>query len=195
MFFLLSRRNTVVLDFVNWLRQHNEKISDQKKKTGFYGIDLYSLQSSRDEVINYLEKVDPQLAEEAKKKYGCFERFSDEQDYGYCTAMKFSLSCEKEALDVLKKMLERHAKSISDDEEDEESFYALENAKIVREAEKYYRKMFEGGEVTWNIRDTHMCDCLQDLLKHQGDRTKVVIWVKKRKQTFDLSNDISFLGA
>ena len=79
-------------------------------------------------------------------------------------------------------MLERHAKAMAEgkgtDAENDESFYAMENAKIVREAEKYYRHMFEGGEITWNIRDTHMCDCLQDLLKHNGPQTKAVIWVR-----------------
>jgi erythromycin esterase-like protein len=77
-------------------------------------------------------------------------------------------------------MLERHAKTMSEGTGDnDESFYAMENAKIVREAEKYYRHMFEGGEITWNIRDTHMCDCLQDLLKHNGPETKAVIWVNR----------------
>jgi hypothetical protein len=80
-------------------------------------------------------------------------------------------------------MLEYHAKNIlegkTNDNNSDESFYAMENAKIVREAEKYYRHMFEGGEITWNIRDTHMCDCLQDLLEHNGPETKAVIWVIK----------------
>jgi len=80
-------------------------------------------------------------------------------------------------------MLERHAKLIAEDKtndtEIDESFYAMENAKIVREAEKYYRHMFEGGQITWNIRDTRMCDCLQDLIKHNGPGTKAVIWVMK----------------
>jgi erythromycin esterase-like protein len=118
------------------------------------------------------------MAAEARKSYGCFEQYSDEHEYGYCAATKLSGSCEKEAVDVLKKMLERHAKTMSEGTGDnDESFYAMENAKIVREAEKYYRHMFEGGEITWNIRDTHMCDCLQDLLKHNGPDTKAVIWV------------------
>jgi erythromycin esterase-like protein len=81
-------------------------------------------------------------------------------------------------------MLERHAKTMSEgkanENESDESFYAMENAKIVHEAEKYYRHMFEGGEITWNIRDTHMCDCLQDLLKHNGPNTKAVIWVNHK---------------
>ncbi len=92
-------------------------------------------------------------------------------------------SCEKEAIRVLTKMLERHAKLIAQDKASEteldESFYAMENAKIVREAEKYYRHMFEGGQITWNIRDTHMCDCLQDLIQHNGPGTKAVIWVRQ----------------
>lgn len=78
-------------------------------------------------------------------------------------------------------MLENHAKTMASgkatDKESDESFYAMENAKIVREAEKYYRHMFEGGQITWNIRDTHMCDCLHDLLKYYGPETKAVIWV------------------
>ncbi|CAF4455558.1 unnamed protein product, partial [Adineta steineri] len=77
-------------------------------------------------------------------------------------------------------MLERHAKLIAkengNDTDIDECFYAMENAKIVREAEKYYRHMFESGQITWNIRDTHMCDCLQDLLKHYGPGTKAIIW-------------------
>ncbi|CAF1052914.1 unnamed protein product [Adineta steineri] len=173
-------RNTVVVDFITWLRKHNENINESKKKTGFFGIDLYSLQSSREEVLKYLDKNAPDLAVEARKCYGCFERYSDEQEYGYCAATKLRPGCEKEAIEVLKQMLDLHAKTMSEhkthDAESEASFYAMENAKIVREAEKYYRHMFEGGEITWNIRDTHMCDCLQDLLKYNGPETKAVIW-------------------
>jgi erythromycin esterase-like protein len=58
---VLSRRNTVVLDFITWLRKYNENLAGQKKKAGFFGIDLYSLQASREEVLNYLEKNDPGL--------------------------------------------------------------------------------------------------------------------------------------
>ncbi|CAF1195727.1 unnamed protein product [Rotaria sordida] len=173
-------RNTVVVDFITWLRKYNENLGQEKKKAGFFGIDLYSLQASREEVLKYLEKHEPGLVAEARKNYGCFERYSDEQEYGYCAATKLSSGCEKEAIQVLTKMLEVHAKHVSEgkikDNDSDESFYAMENAKIVREAEKYYRHMFEGGQITWNIRDTHMCDCLQDLLKHNGPDTKAVIW-------------------
>ncbi|CAF4299001.1 unnamed protein product, partial [Rotaria sp. Silwood2] len=163
-------RNNVVVDFITWLRKYNDQINDQQKKAGFFGIDLYSLQSSREEVIKYLEKNAP--VKIARKNYGCFEKYTDEHEYGVCAATNLSSTCEKEAIKVLTKMLEQHAKLIAEDKTDNmevhESFYAMENAKIVREAEKYYRHMFEGGQITWNIRDTHTCDCLQDLLNNNG---------------------------
>ena len=175
-------------------------MDEKKKKIGFFGLDLYSLQSSREEVINYLENNAPgllnlykynlnfflflisiDLAKLARKNYRCFEKYSDEHEYGVCAGTNLSSSCEKEAIKVLTKMLERHAKLTAKDNRNDtdadESFYAMENAKIVREAEKYYRHMFESGQITWNIRDTHMCDCLQDLLKHYGPGTKAIIWV------------------
>lgn len=117
----------------------------------------------------------------ARRNYRCFERYTDEHEYGICAGTNLSSSCEKEALRVLKKMLERHAQLISEEKNNEieldECFYAMENAKIVREAEKYYRHMFQGGQSTWNIRDTHMCDCLQDLIQHHGHGTKAIVWV------------------
>ena len=136
------------------------------------------------------------LVEQARKNYGCFERYADEQEYGCCAALNLSASCEQEALEVLKKMLERHAQSASEGQTDEESFYAIQNAKIVREAEKYYRQMFQGGEMTWNIRDTHMVDCLQDLIRHHGPETKVVIWVILLEMSDELEEERwSILGA
>ncbi|CAF0823269.1 unnamed protein product [Didymodactylos carnosus] len=172
-------RNKVVQEFITWLKAHNEMVKDRKQKTGFYGIDLYSLQASRDEVIKYLEKVDGELAKKAKKNYGCFDRYPTEESYGYSSALGLSLGCEKEAITILKQMLAKHASTMAQNKSQDDyddSFYAMENAKIVKEAEKYYRHMFEGGEITWNIRDTHMVECLQDLLKHIGDGAKAVIW-------------------
>src|SRR5437879_3357594 len=55
-------RNAVVLDFVGWLREHNDVAGEQLRKAGFYGLDLYSLYRSIQEVISYLERVDPEAA-------------------------------------------------------------------------------------------------------------------------------------
>ena len=156
-------------------------LNDPKKKVGFFGIDIYSLQTSREEVLKYLDENAPglstislsvhsnfvpsiDLAKMARRNYRCFERYCDEHEYGICAGTNLSSRCEKEAVRVLKKMLERHAQLIAEEKHNEteldECFYAIENEKIVREAEKYYRHMFQGGQLTWNIRDTHMCDCL-----------------------------------
>jgi len=77
-------RNLDVLEFVGWLRAYNDTISGNEPKCGFYGLDLYSLFSSIEAVIHYLEKVDPALARQARRRYACFDHFADDsQAYGY----------------------------------------------------------------------------------------------------------------
>lgn len=169
-------RNTVVVDFIEWLKEHNRHA--QGMKTGFYGLDVYSLQTSREEVIKFLEKYDPELARVAKKKYGCFDRFSNDMSaYGYVTGLGLGKSCEKEAISVQKAFLERVNKYIQEQGiEEDKVFYAKQNAIIVANAEEYYRKMFEGGVTTWNIRDTHMVDTLIRLMERYKTPQKAVIW-------------------
>ena len=70
-------RNTDVLDFVEWLRDHNDALSDQARKIGFYGLDLYSLFTSIEAVLAYLDKVDPEAARRARYRYSCFEDFGE----------------------------------------------------------------------------------------------------------------------
>src|SRR5207253_1534909 len=53
-------RNTVVVEFIEWLRTHNESLLAGAPKVGFYGLDLYSLHASMKAVLRYLEKVDPE---------------------------------------------------------------------------------------------------------------------------------------
>jgi len=64
-------RNTVVLDFLSWLRAHNE--GARRAPTVFHGMDLYSLYASMDAVVKYLERHDPAAAERAGERYACFE--------------------------------------------------------------------------------------------------------------------------
>src|SRR5438067_196090 len=59
-------RNTGMLDFVEWLRRYNEALPAGIAKAGFYGLDLYSLHSSIESVLQYLDKVDPQAARRAR---------------------------------------------------------------------------------------------------------------------------------
>ncbi|MGZ5337677.1 MAG: erythromycin esterase family protein [Solirubrobacterales bacterium] len=174
-------RNAEVLDFVGWLRDHNDR-GDPATAAGFYGLDLYSLYTSIEEVIAYLEKIDPPAAERARRRYACFEPFAGEsQEYGRAAALGISESCRA---GVVEQLVELHRNSVAYLRRDglaaeDDQFYAEQNARLVANAEQYYRTMFATGASSWNLRDTHMADTLDSLLTHlerRGERAKVVVW-------------------
>src|SRR3979411_445936 len=85
-------RNTVVLDFVEWLRDANSNRSSNDR-TGFFGLDLYSLFNSMEAVIEYLGRGDQKAAKRARYRYACFEHFGeDSQAYGYAASFDLSRS-------------------------------------------------------------------------------------------------------
>jgi erythromycin esterase-like protein len=177
-------RNADVLDFVGWLRAHNDRLPPSVPKTGFYGIDLYSLHASIEAVISYLDKVDPDAARRARARYGCFEHFQqDPQAYGYATSLGFTESCEDEVVSQLVELqrhLDEYARRDGRVPEDEH-FYAEQNARLAKNAEHYYRSMFRGRVSSWNLRDRHMAETLDALVAHldrhrQGGYAKVVVW-------------------
>ncbi len=172
-------RNTVVLDFIEWLRDYNRAA---KQKAGFWGMDLYSLQRSREAVIKYLDHVDPEAARRARYRYSCFDHFGeDTQEYGYAASFNLSESCEREVLAQLVDMQRRAADYARRDGRvaEEEFFSAEQNARLVKNAERYYRSMFEPGVSSWNVRDQHMADTLDALatfLDRRDGRAKLVVW-------------------
>src|SRR4051812_3137579 len=171
-------RNTVVLDFVEWLRNANSSRSAEGR-VGFYGLDLYSLFTSMAVVVEYLEDVDPEAAERARYRYSCFEHFGeDSQAYGYVASFDLSRSCEEDAVKQLTEM-ERRAREYAAGGGSENLFDAEQNARLVKNAEEYYRSMFRGRQSSWNLRDTHMVetvDSIADYLKSRGREPKIVIW-------------------
>ena len=173
-------RNVVVRDFVDWLHAHNgRRRQNGERQTGFYGLDLYSLHRSMQEVIAYLENVDPVAAARARERYACFDHTSadDGQAYGFAAAFGAGLSCERQAIEQLVEM-QRNALEYARRDglvAEDEQFYAQQNAQTVRNAEVYYRAMFSGRVTSWNLRDQHMAQTLQALLAHldrQGDRAR-----------------------
>jgi erythromycin esterase-like protein len=175
-------RNTDVLNFVGWLRQHNDSLAENEIKVGFYGLDLYSLYASITAVLNYLDKTDPEAAQRAHHRYSCFEQFAeDTQAYGHAASVGLSKSCEEEVVSQLKELQRRSAEYAKQDGRvaEDEFFYAQQNARLVKNAEEYYRSMFRGRVSSWNLRDRHMSETLDQLVAHldrQGGRTKVVVW-------------------
>lgn len=174
-------RNADVVDFVGWLRAHNDKESPDRR-AGFYGLDLYSLRASMQAVLAYLDKVDPEAARRARTRYGCFDQCGPElQEYGYATAYGMQPSCEREVMGQLQELTRRRADYASRDGRvaADDYFYAEQNARLVAHAEQYYRALFAGRAQSWNLRDRHMADALGRLLAfldrvHRGAR--VVVW-------------------
>jgi erythromycin esterase-like protein len=174
-------RNADVLDFVGWLREHNQR--NRSRQAGFYGLDLYSLYTSVEAVLTYLGKVDPEAARRARQRYSCFEAFEeDSQAYGYSAASGAVEPCEPE---VVKQLVDlqnhgtdyrRRDGQVAEDE----FFFAEQNARLIKNAEEYYRSMFRGRASSWNLRDQHMVETLQALIGHLqrqlGRKPRVVLW-------------------
>ncbi len=175
-------RNTDVLDFIEWLRARNTSLPPDARKTGFYGLDLYSLHASIEAVVSYLEKVDPEAAKRARYRYSCFEHFGeDTQAYGYAAGFNLSKSCEDEVVAQLIELQQHTAEYAKRDGQvaEDEFFYAEQNARLAKDAEEYYRTMFSGRVSSWNLRDRHMAETLEALVAHlerEGGGTKVVVW-------------------
>ena len=173
-------RNDDVVALVDWLRTRNASFA-RAEHAGFYGMDLYSLHASIDAVLDYLWKVDPDAARRARERYSCFEHFGDDpQAYGYATS-RGAETCED---DVVRQLIElthsaRKSTGYVDARAVDEQFVAEQNARLVRNAERYYRAMFRGRASSWNLRDKHMADTVDALLEHlgrDGHEAKLILW-------------------
>lgn len=176
-------RNVVVEAFVGWLREHNAAVRDPVRRAGFYGLDLYSLNASIQAVVQYLDTVDPEAATRARKRYGCFDHFADDaQAYGYAASLGAAESCEDEVVQQLLELQRRAADhAMQDGHAAEDAFFSAEqNARLARNAERYYRSMFRGRISSWNLRDTHMAETLDTLVAHlerrAGEPARIVVW-------------------
>jgi erythromycin esterase-like protein len=171
-------RNTEVLDFVEWLKDFNAN-KPLTNQAGFYGIDLYSLHASMEAVLEYLDKIDPEAARRARSRYSCFDHHGeDAQSYGYAASYDLSQSCEDEAVNQLVELQRRAAEYANRDGfvARDEYFFAEQNARLVKNAEEYYRQMFRGRVSSWNLRDRHMTETLIALASHlenQGQSAKI----------------------
>lgn len=170
-------RNADVLDFIGWLRNFNQH--RHAKRVGFYGLDLYSMHASMRAVLDFLDKVDPEAARRARYRYACFENFGeDTQAYGYAASFGLSKSCENEAVGQWMEMRQRAADLARRDGRvaRDAFFFAEQNARLVKNAEQYYRSMFHERVASWNLRDRHMAETLHALVHHLGPGAKIVVW-------------------
>ncbi len=174
-------RNQDVSEFIEWLHARNaDKTSAEQ--AGFYGLDLYSLHASIEAVLEYLERVDPDAARQARSRYSCFEHFGeDAQSYGYAANHDERFSCEDQVIKQLVELQKRAAEYAGRDEliARDEYFFAEQNARLVINAEEYYRSMYRGRVSSWNLRDRHMAETLHALAAHletENKPAKIVVW-------------------
>ena len=172
-------RNRDVVDFVDWLRRWNDELPPGAAKTGFYGLDLYSLHTWMEAVVSYLDEVDPEAARRARRRYSCFDHYGpDPQVYAYETGLGGAEPCERQVVQQLVEL--RHGIAGDGSEDEDARFYAEQNARLVVNAEEYYRSVFRGGHASWNLRDRHMAETLEMLVAHldrtRGGPVKAVVW-------------------
>jgi erythromycin esterase-like protein len=175
-------RNLDVVNFIDWLRAWNDR-QPVEARTGFYGLDLYSLFTSMEEVLRYLDKVDPDAAVDARQRYACFDHYGDDsQQYAYAAGIGHSESCQREVIAQLQSMQQLASDSMQAEgiAASDALFYAQQNAQLVKNAEEYYRTMFRGRVSSWNLRDRHMSETLDALAVHLGQTRaqppKIVVW-------------------
>jgi len=167
-------RNTDVDAFVRWLRRHNETVGPDEM-AGFYGLDLYNLGGSMRAVIDYLDDVDPDAARLARERYGCLQPWSEDPAlYGRLAITEGYARCEDEVVDMLRELQANRLQYAAQD--GEEWLDAAANARLVKNAEQYYRIMYHGAAESWNLRDTHMFETLCQLLDAKGPDAKAVVW-------------------
>lgn len=167
-------RNREFADFVAVLRRHNAD-APENGRVRFYGLDLYGMNSSIAEVLGYLARVDPEAAEDARARYACFDPWAREMaGYGRAALSSGHAFCEgpvtRNLIDLLRKELEYAA------EDGDDFFDAVQNARLVADAERYYRAMYHASRESWNLRDRHMFDTLKRILDRAGPDGKAVVW-------------------
>lgn len=192
-------RNTVILEFVEWVREYNRGLPDAQQ-VGFYGLDMYSMYESIAAVLAYLDRVDPPAAKAARERYGCLEHPGNERHYGYGVSLGQLPSCENE---VVQQLLQLRRKAMNyvtpgDASSADDQFHAEQNARLVASAESYYRQMFDSRLNTWNLRDTHMIETLDLVYRHLSERIKrparIAVWEHNSHLGDARATDMSLRG-
>jgi len=167
-------RNKEVRSFVDWLHSYNAGRT-AGERVAIYGLDLYSLYTSIVLVLKYLDEVDPGSARIARQRYGCLTPWqADPATYGHATLTGAYRTCEKEVVLMLQDILHKQSDYAAHD--GERFMDVVQNARLVTDAERYYRNMYYGSRASWNLRDTHMFETLKTLLDFHGPQAKAIIW-------------------
>ncbi|PGH20442.1 hypothetical protein AJ80_03588 [Polytolypa hystricis UAMH7299] len=169
-------RNIEVQDFVHWMRDYNAQ-KPKEQRAGFYGLDLYSMGTSIDAVIKYLNHVDPDMARLARQRYGCLQPWvEDPTQYGLASLTGRKATCDEKVVEMLRDLLHKRLEYSAREHDGEEFHSSEQNAYVIADAEAYYRAMYSSSADSWSLRDSHMFETLHRLLKSKPASSKAVVW-------------------
>ncbi|RGP63652.1 l-isoaspartate o-methyltransferase [Fusarium sporotrichioides] len=169
-------RNVEVHDFVEWMRSHNSgrKVTEA---AGFYGLDLYSMGTSMKAVIDYLDTVDKDMAKVARGRYvNLMDWLKDPHEYGLESLGTSFKGYEANVVAMLEDLLKKRIEYSAALDGGAEFHNGEQNARVVQDAEQYYKAMYRGQDKSWNLRDTHMFETLKRVLEHWGVGSKAIVW-------------------
>ncbi|MDP9810190.1 protein-L-isoaspartate(D-aspartate) O-methyltransferase [Rhizobium tibeticum] len=168
-------RNVEIRALTEWLHKHNSRIEEMEGRAGFYGLDIYNMSGSIGAVLDYLDRVDPEAARIARERYGCLTPWQkNPATYGRAALSRGYAECEKAVIEQCQMLLRQKLNYAG---KDSDAFLdAVQNARLIASAERYYRIMYYGGSESWNLRDTHMFETLQHLLEAKGSHAKAIVW-------------------
>ncbi|HZI17768.1 MAG TPA: erythromycin esterase family protein [Pyrinomonadaceae bacterium] len=182
-------RNAEVRDFVGWVRGYNDARLPERAEVSIFGMDIYSLARSAEAVVAYLKRVDPDEARRAARRYDCFRAYADRPErYGLDVLNRERGSCEKGAVEQAAEMSRRFEAWLAapNRRRDDELFSAYQNARAVRTAEIYYRRLYHREFSTWNLRDSHMAETIHEITRYfealGAGRAKVAVWAHNTHQ-------------
>jgi protein-L-isoaspartate(D-aspartate) O-methyltransferase len=168
-------RNSDVAALIEWLHAHNRGIDNMDARAGFYGLDIYNMSGSIGAVLDYLDRVDPAAAKVARERYGCLTPWQkNPATYGRAALSKGYAECEEAVIAQCRELLKKRLVYARDD--GDAFLDAAQNARLIASAERYYRVMYYGGAESWNLRDTHMFETLQNLLEAKDGDAKAIVW-------------------
>ena len=166
--------NEEIAEFVSWLKMYNQK-SEASPNVGFYGIDVYSLWESLEEVITYLSDTNPEGIDLAlaKKAFSCFEPYNRYPEHYAMSSVNISQACVDEVSKLLTS-IRAHEDNYKDEQETDLNLKI--NAMVAQNAEEYYRAMVRSDDLSWNVRDEHMVEAINEIMDYHGKAAKIIIW-------------------
>lgn len=166
--------NHEIINLAEWLRQHNDNLS-QEEKVGFYGMDVYDEWTSAIAIKNMLKVYDTKLFEKVDELYSCFDPYLENIWFYARDVGAGNVDCSpktQEVVDIIKRK-----KNLFKSSSEYDYFYLLQNAKVVLNAERFYRLSVIGNrQDAWNARATHMFETAKRLNEFYGEGSKGIVW-------------------